>query len=541
MLNYANKPLRHNIQRILINWALTWAVFLSRAAAFEAPIYSRGVWIALFSNVILACFDPNENHRRLLPTCLKDINIYDGENRAHWGQSTWCDRAITVGGHCRLCCGQHDEDLLIWKSRVVILGGELLRISEGHLAAFYLYFSIFQVTAGRKNDFSSMMKTWTHQCLTGCIWGGSEFLFFKKEFLFKLFRSALNLWKSPMTSYYWYFLHSRFGTDSPTYFPGQTAIKAPSDANVPKTSHLRTNSLMGFNQHCISAISSVKLHLSISIFEHCLAIVDMHVRACAWGSFINTPFLKLLTDRVKSVCVSLCVHSLTSTKHVNMCAYDMVCEQVCVCVCSQRTHTRLLLRCPLGSVCLNAEKWEPLYIMHPGSIISVRQNKPNRTVGGRTQEYIIPPRQTINPSTGPWMTPQSAPAHLLLFLWTAYMPFQIYSCSYLRGRPRIPKACLSSAHYPSAEGKGDSLWSHQFMKSEPGPLTTALPVRGRMVISGEHNCWMNEGQSVHQGVASKFHPGISGQAEPLDDIFRVHRGPCDAALQAFEMTNKWCV
>lgn len=273
----------------------------------------------------------------------------------------------------------------------------------------------------------------------------------------------------------------------------------------------------------------------------------MHVRTCAHAredlSSIHL-FLSCLQTVWKCVCVSLCVHSLTSTKHVNMCAYDMVCERVCVCVCNPHTytHTRLLLRCPLGSVCLNAEKWEPLYIMHPGSIISARQNKPNRTVGGRTQEYIIPPRQTINPSTGPWMTPQSAPAHLLLFLWTAYMRFQIYSCSYLRGRPRIPKACLSSAHYPSAEGKGDSLWSHQFMKSEPGPLTTPLPVRGRMAISGERRCWMNEGQIIHRGVASKFHPGISGQTEPLDDIFLVHHGaPCDAALQAFEMTNKWCV
>lgn len=79
------------------------------------------------------------------------------------------------------------------------------------------------------------------------------------------------------------------------------------------------------------------------------------------------------------------------------------------------------------------------------------------------------------------------------------------------------------------------------MKSEPGPLTMALPVRGRMVISGERHCWMNEGQSVHRGVASKFHPGICGQTEPLDDIFLVHPGLCDAALQAFEMTNKWCV
>lgn len=180
--------------------------------------------------------------------------------------------------------------------------------------------------------------------------------------------------------------------------------------------------------------------------------------------------------------------------------------------------------------------------MHPGSIISARQNKPNRTVGGRTQEYIIP-HPTDNQSlhwplddSAEW----SAPAHLLLFLWTAYMRFQIYSCSYLRGRPRIPKACLSSAHYPSAEAKGDSLWSHQFMKSKPGPLTMALPVRGRMVISGERRCWMNEGQSVHRGIASKFHPGISGQTVPLDDIFLVQRGPCDATLQAFEITTK-CV
>lgn len=58
------------------------------------------------------------------------------------------------------------------------------------------------------------------------------------------------------------------------------------------------------------------------------------------------------------------------------------------------------------------------------------------------------------------------------------------------------------------------------MKSKPEPLTTVLPVRGQIVISGERCCcWMTEGQSVHQGVSSKFHSGISGQPVPLDDIF----------------------
>lgn len=70
------------------------------------------------------------------------------------------------------------------------------------------------------------------------------------------------------------------------------------------------------------------------------------------------------------------------------------------------------------------------------------------------------------------------------------------------------------------------------MKSKPGqPLTTVLPVTERIVISGERLCRMNEGQSIHRGVASKFLSGISGQAVPLDDILNYQQMVCLISLQ----------
>lgn len=45
--------------------------------------------------------------------------------------------------------------------------------------------------------------------------------------------------------------------------------------------------------------------------------------------------------------------------------------------------------------------------------------------------------------------------------------------------------------------------------------------------------WINEGQIFHQGIASKFNPGISGQTVSLDDILFTQYGLCDANLQEF--------
>lgn len=119
--------------------------------------------------------------------------------------------------------------------------------------------------------YSLMRKTWTHQCLTGCILGGREFLFWRRKFLFLLWAFLLIILECFKSDDFILLIF-------PSYSPGQTAVEASSDAHLPKTSYLGTHSQSGFRQRCISAISSVKLHLSESIFEHCLAIVDMHVR-----------------------------------------------------------------------------------------------------------------------------------------------------------------------------------------------------------------------------------------------------------------------
>lgn len=136
--------------------------------------------------------------------------------------------------------------------------------------------------------------------------GGSEFLFWRRKFLFlhwSFFFVFLIILECSVTSYYRYFLHSKFCTNSPTYSPGQTAIEASSDANVPKTSYLGTNSQI--DQRCISAISNC---IKVSAFFNTVWLLLICTCVRTWGSFINTPFLKLLTDRVK-VCVFLCVYT----------------------------------------------------------------------------------------------------------------------------------------------------------------------------------------------------------------------------------------
>lgn len=154
-------------------------------------------------------------------------------------------------------------------------------------------------------------------------------------------------------------------------------------------------------------------------------------------------------------------------------------------------------------------------------------------MGGRTQGYIIPhptDNQSLHwPLDDSTECPRSPPVYPVACPRAFSKVFMLL----FKGAPSPPEG-PSFHRFITHQWRVRAifLWSRQFMKSKPGrPLTTALPVRGRIVISGERLCRMNEGQSIHRGAASKFHSGISGQAVPLDDILNYQQIVCLISLQ----------
>lgn len=147
-------------------------------------------------------------------------------------------------------------------------------------------------------------------------------------------------------------------------------------------------------------------------------------------------------------------------------------------------------------------------------------------MGGRTQEYIIP-HPTDNQSLH-WPRDDSSecPPSPPVFAADCLHAFLALFMLLFKGMPSNPKGLFCDwliIHQRWGKEIRYEFVCYEFMKSKPEPLTAVLPVRGRIMISGECCCCsMTEGQSVHRGVSSKFHSGISGQPVPLDDIFFSH-------------------
>lgn len=142
-------------------------------------------------------------------------------------------------------------------------------------------------------------------------------------------------------------------------------------------------------------------------------------------------------------------------------------------------------------------------------------------MGGRTQEYIIP-HPTDNQSLH-WPLDDSAqcPRSPPVFPSDCLPAFSdLFMLFFKRTPPPNARSSIGSLSISGGERRlfpNLPVYEKQTRASDRGAASRVGG--GRIVISGERCCqWMPEGQSVHRGVSSKFHSGISGQPVPLDGI-----------------------